>query len=748
MKALPISKSCWRALLLPACGAPIAAALLLASVARAQSDYATPYTFTTFAGTAGVSGSANGTGAAAQFQFPDGIAVDGSGNVFVTDGICDHTGAIGDTIRKVSPSGVVTTLAGATGVAGSADGTGAAAQFDNPWGVAVDGGGNLYIGDTGNNTIRMVTPAGVVTTLAGAKAAGSTDGTGAAARFNMPLGVALDGNGNLYVADSGNNTIRKVTPAGVVTTFAGTAGKAGSADGTGAAARFNSPVGIAIDGKGNLYVADGDNCTIRKVTPAGVVTTLAGTAGTVGNADGAGAAAQFYLPSGIAVDGSGNLYIADTENYLIRMITPSGVVTTLAGTTPPGGANGSNGGSADGTGAAAQFFYPSGIAVDGSGNLYVGDSFNYTIRKGYATTGAPQVTTQPADLYVAAGGNATFSVSASGSSALSYQWNFNSSPIPGATASSYTVSNVQASDAGPYTVTVTDADGSSTSNVANLYVNTGASGARLINISTRAMVGTGGNILIPGFVIGGSGTETLLIRGDGPSLTQFGVAGVLAQPILTLLSGQTVVATNTGWGTSTNPTPAQIASVATQVGAFPFASGSNDSALVVSLSPGAYTVQISGVNNTTGVALAEIYEVASTGTTRLINIATRAQVGTGGNILIPGFVIGGTGFEQVLVRGDGPSLTAFGVSGALAVPVLSVLSGQTVVASNTGWGTSTTPSPAQIASVASAVGAFPFTSGSADCAQVVNLTPGAYTIEISGQNNAIGVALAEVYEVP
>ena len=280
------------------------------------------------------------------------------------------------------------------------------------------------------------------------------------------------------------------------------------------------------------------------------------------------------------------------------------------------------------------------------------------------------VQTQPSDQYVAAGGSATFSVAASGSSTLSYQWKFNGSAIPGATGSSYTITNVQSSNAGQYAVTVTDTDGSVTSNAANLYVDSGSSGARLVNISTRAQVGTGGNILIPGLAVGGSGTETLLIRADGPALTQFGVAGVLAQPSLTVLSGQTVVASNTGWGT--NPSPSQIASVAAQVGAFPLVSGSADCALIVSLAPGAYTVQISGVGNTTGVALAEVYEVSSSGT-RLSNISTRAQVGTGGNILIPGFVIAGSGYEQLLVRGDGPSLTQFGVAGALAQPSLSVL---------------------------------------------------------------------------
>jgi len=206
-----------------------------------------------------------------------------------------------------------------------------------------------------------------------------------------------------------------------------------------------------------------------------------------------------------------------------------------------------------------------------------------------------------------------------------------------------------------------------------------------------------------------------------------------------------VIASNTGWGT--NPNPSQIASVAAQVGAFPFASGSADCAVIVSLPAGAYTVEISGVGDATGVALAEVYEVSSSGT-RLINISTRARVGTDSNIMIAGFVISGSGTEQLLIRGDGPSLTQFNVTGVLAQPNLSVInqgSGATI-ASNTGWGTS--PNPSLIASTGAVVGAFGFASGSADSAVVVNLAAGAYTAEISGVNSTAGVALAEVYEVP
>ena len=226
--------------------------------------------------------------------------------------------------------------AGTAGVNNSADGPGTAATFSYPQGIALDRSGNLYVADTYNNAIRKVTSAGVVTTFAGKTSSyptsGYADGTGSDARFNGIYGLAVDTSGNVYAADCYNNTIRKTTPAGVVSTLAGSGiAAAGSADGTGTAATFNCP-NIAVDTSGNVYAADYYNFTIRKVTPEGVVTTLAGSAGVTGSTDGAASNARFNYPWGIAVDTSGNVYVADDGNHTIRKITAAGVVSTLAGT--------------------------------------------------------------------------------------------------------------------------------------------------------------------------------------------------------------------------------------------------------------------------------------------------------------------------------------------------------------------------------------------------------------------------------
>jgi sugar lactone lactonase YvrE len=306
-------------------------------------------------------GNTDDTGTSARFDLPTGITTDGT-NLYVTD-TDNHR------IRKIVIStGVVTTLAGSS--SGNTDATGTSAQFSNPIGITTDGT-NLYVADKGNHRIRkIVISTGVVTTLAGSSSGSTNHNTGTSASFNTPLGITTDGT-NLYVADYGNDRIRKIViSTGVVTTLAGSS--SGNTDATGTSASFNNPVGITTDGT-NLYVADQNNQIIRKIViSTGVVTTFAGSSrGYTDNAT--GTSAKFYNPIGITTDGT-NLYVADFGNHLIRQIViSSGAVTTLAGTA-------GSSGSANGTGTSASFYFPRGITTDGT-NLYVADQENNRIRK-------------------------------------------------------------------------------------------------------------------------------------------------------------------------------------------------------------------------------------------------------------------------------------------------------------------------------------------------------------------------------
>ena len=316
---------------------------------------------------------------AAQLNFPSGVALDGSGNLYIADGFNNR-------IRKVDSAGVISTVAGG-GLPGGDGYPATAAQLNFPSGVALDGSGNLYIADTWNGRIRKVDAAGVISTVAGSERFGGFGGDGGpavAAQLRNPYDVALDGAGNLYIADTSNDRIRKVDTAGVISTVAGNGTEGYGGDGGPAtAAQLNSPQSVALDGAGNLYIADRLNHRIRKVDATGVITTVAGD-GTVGGRFGAGAyggdggpavAAQLFSPNGMALDGAGNLYIADTGNDRIRKVDAAGVISTVAGSGTEG--FGGDGGPA----VAAQLNSPSGVALDGAGNLYIADWWNHRIRK-------------------------------------------------------------------------------------------------------------------------------------------------------------------------------------------------------------------------------------------------------------------------------------------------------------------------------------------------------------------------------
>ena len=342
--------------------------LISAAPLQSAAQVTNTFLFITLAGNAG-HGIADGVAAQVRFDQPSGIAVDRTTNVYVAD-------TFNHTIRKMTPDGVVTTLAGLPGNSGTNDGTGSAARFSYPAAVAVDASNNVYVADTSNHSIRKITPAGEVTTLAGTPGtAGTNDGVASVAQFNFPYGLAVNRNGTVYIADSYNDIIRKITPDGLVSTLAGSAGVIGTSDGTGSDARFFYPYGVAVDAADNLYVADRDSCAIRQVTPAGAVTTLVGQF--IGSVDATGVVARLYYPASIALDPSGNLYVADSYNHTIRYVTVAGTnsfITTLAGW--PGSA-----GSSNGIGNAARFYYPHSVALDPAGNLFVADLGNHIVRK-------------------------------------------------------------------------------------------------------------------------------------------------------------------------------------------------------------------------------------------------------------------------------------------------------------------------------------------------------------------------------
>lgn len=351
-------------------------------------------------------------------------------------------------------------------------------------------------------------------------------------------------------------------------------------------------------------------------------------------------------------------------------------------------------------------------------------------------TVAPVITTQPVAQTGSIGGSVTFTVAATGSGTLSYQWKKDGVAIAGATSATLTLTNIQGSDSGVYSVTVTGTAGTVTSNAVTLAV----PASRIANVSVRSGAGTGDQTLIVGLAIGGSGAKQVLLRGVGPGLTQFGLPGALVDPQLRLYNAAgTQTDLNDDWGGGATLTDAFKA-----VGAFSLLATSKDAALSVPLTTGTYTAQVTSTSGT-GVALLEAYDSdAAVTTSRLINISARTQVGTGDNILVVGFVITGTGSKNVLIRAVGPGLTPFGVGGVLADPQLKLTTPDgKQIAINDDWaGTDA------LKTAFTATGAFGLNATSKDAALLVTLEPGSYTAQVSGAGNSTGIALVEVYEAP
>jgi hypothetical protein len=314
---------------------------------------------TTVAGN-GTASYVNGPALTATFGFPEDVAIDKDGNLFITD--------IANAVIRKLANGQVTTFAGSSDF-NIVNGNGFAAAFRSPYSITADPNGNLYSTDDNDTRIRKMTPTADVTTYAGTSISGFADGKADEAQFRYGGYLVADGAGNVFVSDGGNNCIRKISANGQVSTFAGST-TGGFNDGTGSAAQFSIPAGITIDKQGNLYVADRGNFRIRKITPGGTVSTVTGS-GKQGTKDGNASEAEFTLDvRDLVVDNDGNLYLSDVNR--IRKITPQGVVSTIAG---------SDGGFADGDGLSAKFDFPNGMTIDKEGNIYIADLVNNRIRK-------------------------------------------------------------------------------------------------------------------------------------------------------------------------------------------------------------------------------------------------------------------------------------------------------------------------------------------------------------------------------
>lgn len=687
-------------------------------------------------------------------------------------------------VVAVSPVLRVSTLAGGPRIEGSADGPLAAARFSGPSGIAVDAEGNIWVADEGNATVRRVGRDAAVSTIAGvAGQLGWADGLGATARFRRPHGLAISRDGSIFVSDAADHVIRKITVAGLVTTYAGVAGQAGYVNGAGGGARFREPSGLAADGAGNLYVSDTGNFVVRKISESGVVSTLAGRNGVAGYIDGLGDAARFKYPAGLAVDPAGNVVVADTSNQAIRRITPTGLVSTLAvgdvlaaplavavdssgsvymsnlnrifRITPDGWAVRVAGstqfvGHQDGQGFTASFYSPAGLAFDRTGALLVSDTADNVLRRAelLPTEGDPLITmeTPPSAAVTERGGTVVFYAQASGPS-VAYQWFRDGSPIAGATRASLVVRNASESNVASFSVLVGNAAGYHKAPPVSFSLTSSANASRIVNLAIRSSVGWDAQSLIVGFATkatspGLSVPMPILIRAVGPGLNAFGVSNAVEALQLAVFRSSEQIGFNENWVTG-DP---RLADYFSSVGAFALRRDSRDAALYLPLPSGTYSARVSnGGTDSAAVALAEIYDATPAGgvaAARLINVSARTQVGTGGNVLIAGFVVAGSASKTVLIRAVGPGLRTFGVPGFLANPRLDVFSGQTRVAANDNW-----EWDSDIVDLSLLVGAFGLSQFSPDSVLLVTLPPGAYSAQVSGVDNTTGVALVEIYEV-
>ena len=501
------------------------------------------------------------------------VAADNSGNLFIVDSGAGYIPSIWGNfrIRKVDVYGVITTVAGNGSPYYTGDGGVATNAGIDPHGVAVDGMGNIFIADTYNNRIRKVDTNGIINTVAGKSSAGFSGDGGAATNATLyyPFGVAVDTNGNLFIADSYNHRIRKVDTNGIINTVAGKSSAGFSGDGGAATnANLNRPKSVVLDGAGNLFIADVLNERVRKVDVYGVITTVAGNGSQYYSADGGVATNAGINPYGLAVDGYGDVLIADSGNNRIRQVDPYGIITTVAG-------NGSSGFTGDGMVATnASLNMPYGVAMDGYGRILIADTLNYRLRRfgqgptlvldrlavadagnytlvvsssfGSVTSVVatltvlfpPSILVPPASQSITWGSNVTFAVTATGTGPLAYQWQFNGTNLPNQTGQFLSLINVQWSDAGNYQVVITNNYGSITSALATMTVGLPPA---ITSEPTNQIVLAGSN-----------GQLSVVVGGDGPFTYQWRLNGTNLPPIITTVAGTDGSGYAGDGGTATN----------------------------------------------------------------------------------------------------------------------------------------------------------------------------------------------------
>lgn len=523
--------------------------------------------------------------------------------------------------------------------------------------------------------------------------------------FNSPFGIAVDPvSHDIYVAERGNHRVQRLTSSGQ---FVMGWGELGSGPG-----QFDGPIGIAADASGNVYVVDHNNNRIQKFhvqqTSAGWQAQFVKTWGGPGSAVG-----QFNAPYGITLDSRGVLWVADGRNHRIQKFDTNGSQVGTIGTY----------GTGDG-----QFVTPTWVNFDASGSYYVAET-----NTDPQNTSATDLQNQRIQKFSSTG---TFQL----------KWG-----SYGETGGQFKLPFDVVVDAGGYAYVADYYNMRLQKFSMNEPPSTGGGGsstASFSNVSSRLRTNAN-SPLIAGFVISGSVSKRVLIRAVGPTLTQFGVTNTLPNPKLRVYSGSTLVAENEDWGGD-----AAVSAATTSTGTFALASGSKDAALVATLAPGLYSAQVVD-NGGDGIAVVEVYDLdAAAG--RLINLSTRGFVDTGDGVLVAGIVVTGSTPKKVLIRGVGPTLATFGVTGSLSDPVLRVYgANNTLVAQNDNWGTPQTVSggatpatAAEISAAATATNAFGLPSGSKDAAVVVTLQPGAYSAVINGSANTTGTGLVEVYEIP